>query len=82
MKKQRYSIRKLIEGQRLGKDGWLVAVPNYDFNTKIDFEKLGEFEVEYQGEVRVFNWKESVTFRIFDDKAGRGKYTLGYFKWL
>lgn len=78
MNKPIYKAKTLFMGHRVGLEvGKLyVGVPDKKF------EKAGSFIVEFDGEKREFNWKDAETYRVFEDKFGRGfNYTLAYYRW-
>lgn len=78
----KYYIKKLIKGEAIGQLGTFVAVPDYDYNRRINYNDDEPFVVEYKGKTQEYaNWKEAVTYRHFKDKLLRGTYRLGYFRW-
>ena len=74
MKTVNYNVRKLFDGHVIGKEGLYVAVPDKLKNDKIKVSYDGQFML-------IENWHKAEAYRKFDDKWGRGNYTLGYFKW-
>ena len=73
-----YVIKKLIHGYQLGIEfagKILVAVPDKFHGKKLEvvFEDK-KMIIEKVGE-------GSLTFRTFEDKFGRGNYTLVYYEW-
>jgi hypothetical protein len=82
--KKVYYAKTLFDGKVVGKDGGLyVGVPGgQQYSTKENFSSEKDFSVIYQGKKMVIpNWHRAEAFRKFDDRAGRGTYTLGYFLW-
>jgi hypothetical protein len=78
-----YTIKKLIRGTRIGlEDTDYVAVPDIDYNKRVEYNDGDEIAVDYKGEKRkIESWNKAVTYRTFEDKLKRGYYKLGYFKW-
>lgn len=87
--KSTYYLKKLIPAVEIDPtlQGLYAAVPEkgykgHAFTIKFMYEKVGP-----QGEPifamierTVDDWMKADLFRRFDDKFGRGAYTLGYFK--
>ena len=71
-----YYAKTLFSGIRVNLDHKYkyVAVPEKKY-------KHQDFDVIFNNKKRSFNWKDAETYRVFEDKFGRGNYTLGYFNW-
>lgn len=69
-----YVAKTIVPGHKLGKEFFsskFVAVP----------DKLGiPVMVEHDGVVKEFSNKPTLK-RTFEDKFGRGNYSMNYFKW-
>lgn len=73
-KTKQYRAKTLFSGRSLNLEGMYVAVPDKFKNDRI--------EVLFEEKRMVIeNWHKAEAYRRFDDKFGRGTYTLGYFKW-
>lgn len=77
-----YKIKKLIDGKIFKFASPIVAVPDKDLWTGTTYDDGKPFRIDYKGSQMVIkNWREALEFRKFQDKRGRGTYTLGYFFW-
>ena len=79
-----YNAKTLFSGVVVGKeDKKFVGIPGgQNYESKSDFSSEKNFKVTYNGEVMfIKNWHKAEAFRKFDDRDGRGQYTLAYFEW-
>ena len=79
-----YKARTLFSGMVIGRGNKkFVGVPGaMTYKSHEDFAKEKGFIVEYQGtQMKIEDWYKAESFRKFEDRSGRGSYTLAYFEW-
>lgn len=69
----RYSIKRLIDGRVIGKEGLYVAIPERGYKGKRIIVQNGDKMMVVE------DWLKAEAYRRFPDQWGRGPYTLGYF---